>query len=76
MKAITRPANMKLQDWADQVSLDLDRFGPIGKIVNDDWQSWGVQLMSLVGLGGYTIASPYQFSDWKEWANRLCGDLS
>ena len=76
MISITRPTGMKLRDWADQICLDLDRFGPIGRMVNDDWQGWAIQLLSLVGLGGYTIANPYQFTDWRDWANRLCGDLS
>ena len=67
---------MTLQDWADQVTLDLDRYGPIGRIVNGDWKAWGIQLVSLMGLGGYTIADPYQFENWADWANRLCGDLT
>ena len=65
-----------MRDWADQVTLDLDRYGPIGRIVGDNWQAWGVQLLSFVSLGSYTLPDPYQFTDWLEWANRLCGELS
>lgn len=73
---ITRPTGLTMRDWCDQVTLDLDRFGSIGRIVKDDWQAWGIQLVSLMGLGGYVIASPYQFKNWLDWANRLCGDLA
>jgi len=72
---ITRPTNLQLADWADQVSLDLDRYGAIPKIVDDDWQNWGAQLVNNLALG-HNIPNPYQFESWTDWAERLCGVLA
>ena len=74
---ITRPTGMKLRDWADQISMDLDTYGIFGKLMDDNkWQDWGVQLLAPLSLGGFNIPSPYQFGDWKEWAERVCGELA
>jgi hypothetical protein len=77
MIIITRPTGMKLRDWADQISMDLDEYGIFGKLMDDNkWQDWGVQLLAPMSLGGFNIPSPYQFDDWKEWAERVCGELA
>lgn len=73
---ITLPAHLSLADWADQVVLDLDRYGAFGRIVNDDWREWGSQFLGVMGLGAYNLPNPYYFSDWREWANRFCGELA
>jgi hypothetical protein len=68
---------MRLTDWTDQVVMDLDTFGPFGKLMDETrWQDWGVQLLAPLSLGGYNIANPYQYDDWREWAERVCGDLA
>ncbi len=71
---ITRPTGLGLADWTTQVSLDLDSFGVVGRMVNDDWQAWGSQLLNNVAIGG-SLPSPYGFNSWQEWAERLCGVL-
>ena len=44
MIIITRPTGMKLRDWTDQISNDLDTYGIFGKLMDDNkWQDWGVQ---------------------------------
>ena len=72
---IARPTGMALQDWASQVALDLDAYGAISKLMDDDWQNWGVQLLNNATLG-HNIPNPYQFDTWTEWAERLCGVLA
>lgn len=68
---ITRPTNMKLIDWADQICLDLDSSGSIGKLMDEDeWQNWGVQFLNNLALGG-NIPSPYAFKNWQDWADRF-----
>jgi hypothetical protein len=69
---ITMPYNMTLADWADQVVLDLDRYGAFSKLEGDDWQNWGVQFLNNNNLNRY-IPIPYGFDDWREWAERFCG---
>lgn len=69
---ITLPVNMSLQDWADQIVLDLDSYGPISRLDTDDWQRWGVQFIVNSSLGRYNIPNPYQFDDWQTWADRFC----
>lgn len=70
---ITRPTNMTLGDWADQVVLDLDRYGSYGRL--DDftsWQDWGVQFLNSTSIGR-NLPNPYGFKVWSDWAERLCG---
>lgn len=69
---ITRPTNMKLLDWADQVCLDLDYIGSVGKLMREDrWQDWGMQFLNNLTLGR-NIPSPYSFKNWQDWADRFC----
>jgi len=74
---LTLPTNMSLKDWADQAVLDLSDFGSFSKLQNPDlWQDWAIQFLSPISLGGFTIPVPYDFGDWREWADRLCGELA
>jgi len=73
---ITSPVGMNLQDWADQVILDLDSNGSFSKLTDDDWQGWGVQFLANQNLGSYNLANPYFFKTWPEWADSFYGELS
>ena len=69
---LTLPTGMELRDWADQVVLDLDPYGTIGKLDNEErWQDWAVQFLNISTLKD-NLPIPYFFSDWREWAERLC----
>ncbi len=73
---ITLPTNMALSDWADQIVLDLDPYGAFGRLDNVDmWQDWGVQFLNNTTIGK-NIPRPYDFEDWREWAERFCQCLS
>lgn len=72
MTPVTRPTGMSMSDWADQVTLDLDRYGYVSKLQGDDWQGWAVQFLNNVALGR-NLPDPYGFEDWLEWAERFCG---
>jgi hypothetical protein len=73
---LTMPTNMDLIDWASQVALDMDPYGAIGKLDNPDlWQDWGMQFLNNTTIGR-NLPIPYQFTDWKEWAERLVGALT
>jgi hypothetical protein len=64
---------MSLEEWTDRVVLDLSEQSTIGRLIGDDWQTWGVQLQA--NTVGQNIPDPYAFQDWQEWAQRLCGVL-
>lgn len=68
---ITRPTGLTLNDWADAIVLDLDRYGAFGRLSDEDWQGWGVQFLNN-SLIGKNLPNPYGFLDWREWAERLC----
>lgn len=70
------PTNMTLNDWADAAVPYLEQFDSIGRLVDDNWQAWGAKLTLALALSGFTIPDPYQFSDWRTWAERLCGELT
>lgn len=73
---ITRPTGMALEDWAGQIIIDLDSFGAFGRLQDPArWQDWGVQFLNSTSIGR-NLPNPYQFTDWKEWAERLVGALS
>lgn len=73
---ITLPQNLALQDWADQVVLDLDVYDVFPKLADADWQNWGTQFLNSLALGPYNLPNPYLFADWQEWADRFCGALA
>lgn len=54
------------------MALDLWKFGPIPRIYRDDeWREWGAALLALPTLHGILLPDPYQFSDWRRWAERV-----
>jgi hypothetical protein len=71
MTAATRPTGMALRDWADQIVLDLDNYGAFGRLDDEvRWQDWALQFFNNTTLGR-NLPNPYQFTDWREWAERF-----
>lgn len=69
---ITLPVIIGLTDWADQIVLDLDAYGPIPRLVSEDhWQDWAVSFCVISGISQKNPPNPYYFSDWREWASRF-----
>ena len=69
---ITLPTGMGLRDWADQIALDLDNYGALGRLDDvDNWQNWAMQFLNNTTLGR-NFPLPYDFNDWREWAERFC----
>jgi hypothetical protein len=76
MTVLTLPSYMSLQDWADQICLDLDTAGAIARLLDENaWQDWAIQFISLLALGR-NLPNPYNFADWREWAERFCQTLA
>lgn len=73
---VTLPTNMALRDWADQVVLDMDKYGAIGKLMDESkWQDWAMQIFNNTSLKN-NFPIPYQFNNWKDWAERFCQVLA
>ncbi len=76
MTTITRPSFMELQDWADQMMLDLDIYGTLGRLDDEtQWQNWAMQFLNNTTLGR-NLPLPYDFNDWRDWAERFAQALS
>lgn len=73
---VTRPVYMQLNDWADQIALDLDSYGAFGRLDDvSNWQNWAMQFLNNTSLGR-NLPNPYDFEDWQEWAERFVQTLS
>jgi hypothetical protein len=68
---------MSLNDWADQLSLDLAQYGIIPRLDNEyEWQNWAGAFCVISGISQRNPPNPYQFSDWREWASRFVQVMS
>jgi hypothetical protein len=71
---ITLPVNITLQDWANQAILDLDKYGPWSRLMNDNWKDWASQFLNNTDIGG-SLPNPYYFDEWRDWADRFCQSI-
>ena len=69
---IVDPRGIDLQYWADTLCLDLDEYAVIPQLSNPDrWQDWAAGLVGINGISQLNPPSPYQYTDWREWALRF-----
>ena len=69
---VTLPTHLTLRDWADQITLDFDSYGAFGRLEDENnWQNWAMQFINNLTLRE-NFPIPYQFDDWREWAERFC----
>ena len=72
---VTLPTGLGLRDWADQIALDLDPYGAFGRLdFEDQWQDWGMQFINNTTLKE-NLPVPYNFENWRDWAERFCQAL-
>lgn len=65
------PKGLSLQEWADAVIATTVVAEPLGRLDDESqWQDWAVGLVRAPGLVQRVLPDPYQFSDWREWAER------
>lgn len=63
------PAGLTLQDWADSVVLNSNSTWLLGSLTNPDkWQDWAIGLVRAPEFAQRVVPDPFQFSDWREWA--------
>lgn len=71
------PAFLTVRQWCDFMTPNLEKFGNLGRLSDDEkWQQWGAELLNFPALHGSIVPDPYQFTDWRAWAARLCQTLS
>ena len=69
---ITLPVIIGLRDWADQVVLDLRKYGALPQLDDEEnWQEWAVMFCAISGISQQNPPDPRYFSDWREWASRF-----
>lgn len=67
------PIGMDVIEWTDKmVPLLLQSSGTVGKLEDpDQWQEWASAVILLDNQWQGTAPNPYQFTDWKDWAERF-----
>lgn len=66
------PHGLDFRDWADAVVLSLNAAWPFGAAgATEDWQNWAVGLVRAPPLAQRVLPDPYQFTDWRDWAERV-----
>lgn len=72
MNTLIDPRGMDLRLWADAVIFDLEKFGPLGQLMDEsEWKDWAAGIIGVNGISQLNPPSPYQFDDWREWAIRF-----
>jgi hypothetical protein len=65
------PRGMSWQDWASSVILAVGDAWSFGSPPAEDaWQDWAIGLVRASPFTQRTLPDPYQFADWREWAER------
>jgi hypothetical protein len=62
---------MDLRYWADTVVFDLNNYGPIAQLDDNDWKGWAAGIIGINGISQQNPPSPYDYDDWREWAYRF-----
>ena len=71
------PGYMQLRDWADYMCQNLEHYGNLARLDREEeWQDWGATLLNIPALSGSIIPDPYQFDDWRTWAQRCNENLA
>lgn len=71
------PQFLTVREWTDFMVPNLEQYGNLGRLDRDEeWREWGVALLNLRALSGSIIPDPYQFDDWRSWAQRCVENLS
>lgn len=69
---IVDPRGIDVVNWSSQVTLLLDKYGPLGVLRDPDhWQAWAANVMIQIGLDQADLPSPYTYLNWRDWADRF-----
>lgn len=63
------PYDIDFADWADQMSVEILRFGPPPAVANEDaWRDWADEVVAIPAIGRLQPPNPSDFVDWRDWA--------
>lgn len=65
------PRGTTATDWCDRMTLDLESFGPIPRLIRDsDWKQWARDVVELSGISNLNPPGPDVYADeeFERWA--------
>lgn len=69
------PTGMEVVEWADKMTpmiINAGAGGDIGRLDNpSNWQDWARGVILSNTNWQSTAPNPYQFDDWRKWADRF-----
>lgn len=64
--------DMTVIEWADQMAFFIGSVTPYERLDDPEkWQDWAAKYIGEPTELGQEMPNPYQFDDWREWAERL-----
>lgn len=64
--------DMTIMEWADRMSLLVTFKTAFTRLDNPEmWQEWAAGLFTDANLAVQNTPDPYNFDDWREYAERL-----
>lgn len=70
-----QPKGMEVMEWADKMTpiiINSGAAGDIGRLDDPNkWQDWARGVILSNTNWQSTAPNPYQFSNWKHWADRF-----
>lgn len=64
------PRYMDVVEWTDRMAQILPF--TVSRLLDEAlWQDWAFKLVQEPQIAAYNPPSPAQFTDWREWAERL-----
>lgn len=70
------PIGIGLMDWASQLAADFPGDNVPILLSEDAWQDWAAVVISLPSFADPSAPVPYDYQDWRPWAERLVAVVS
>ena len=69
---IIDPRNLTIKRWADQMVLELAKYGTIPQLTNEAyWREWSETLCAIPEIAGFNPPSHRLFSNFYSWAEQF-----
>lgn len=67
-----QPEHLTFQKWFDAVSLLNPSGWSLGTVLDESkWREYAVGLVRAQPFATRTLPDPYQFTNWRQWADRV-----
>lgn len=65
-------SNMTVIEWADMMTLTLERYGALSRLDNPErWKEWANRAITLPKIAATVPPLPDPFENWRDWAERF-----